>query len=81
MTTPDDDEADDWEAARTERLLRIPADQIVHYGYGTILDWLDARREQHTARLRAACQTLRELNSLREHAHARLVAAQRPNTA
>lgn len=66
---------EDWDAGRAERLLRIPAAEIVHYSYETILDWLDARREQRIACLRAACQTLREQNQRQERAHARLAAA------
>ncbi|GHH30065.1 hypothetical protein [Streptomyces rubradiris] len=40
-------------------LARIPADQIVRYSPETIIDWLIARSEDRSARLRAACQSLR----------------------
>ncbi|MFE9127043.1 hypothetical protein ACFYOF_16760 [Streptomyces sp. NPDC007148] len=70
MTTPDEDEAE----ARTARLLRLSVDEIAKYNTETICDWLIARNEQHCARLRAACQTLRELARRRERAHARIAA-------
>ncbi|MER5675801.1 hypothetical protein ABT081_02535 [Streptomyces sp. NPDC002238] len=61
--------------ARTARLLRLSADQIAHFSTETILAWLDAHREQRVARLRAACQTLRDLNARQARAYARLAAA------
>lgn len=72
-STPDTDE-DDTEA-RTAWLLSLSVDQIARFSNATICDWLDARREQRIAQLRAACQTLREVSEIRERAHARLVAA------
>jgi len=69
-TTPDD-EAE----ARTAWLHSLTVDQITRFDTGTILDWLDARREQHIVRLRAACQLLREQITRSERAHERLAAA------
>ena len=68
------EEADD-PAARTAWLLRLSPDQITRYDAATIYDWLAARNDQRCTRLRAACQTLRELSVIRERAHTRLVAA------
>ena len=65
----------DEDEARSAWLLRLSIDQVARYDTGTICDWLDARREQHIARLRAACRTLRELCDLNERAHARIAAA------
>lgn len=76
-TTADEDEA----KARTAWLLSLSVDQIARFDAGTICDWLDARNEQRCARLRAACQTLRELSGRRERAHARLVALLAPHIA
>ncbi|KOV86091.1 MULTISPECIES: hypothetical protein [unclassified Streptomyces] len=47
------------DAARTAWLLRQPADQIIRYGPETAAEWLIARSEDRSARLRAACQSLR----------------------
>lgn len=71
--TADDEDEDD--EARTARLLRLTAAQIVHYSYETILDWLDARNRWRCAQLRAACQTLREQSDIRQRAYARIAAA------
>ncbi|MES9522422.1 hypothetical protein [Streptomyces capoamus] len=60
---------------RTAWLLRITTDQIKHYSFETICDWLIARHDQRIARLRAACQTLREQNDRQARAHARIAAA------
>lgn len=73
MNTPADDEHE----ARTAWLLAISPDQIVHYGVETILDWLDARREWRSARLREACGVLRDQLRQQERAHARIAAAVR----
>ena len=67
-------DADEHEA-RTARLLAIPPDQIAHYSVETILDWLDARREWRSARLREACRVLRDQLRKQERAHARIAAA------
>ncbi|MEU2403366.1 hypothetical protein ABZ609_03435 [Streptomyces rubiginosohelvolus] len=78
MTTDDFEiSGEDERAARTAWLLTLSADQIAHFGTGDILDWLDARREQHVSRLRAACRTLRHLNVRQAQAHARLAARTR----
>lgn len=61
--------------ARTAWLLTLPPDRIARFDTETILDWLDARREQRTACLRAACQTLREESARRQRAYDRLITA------
>ncbi|MGY5048260.1 hypothetical protein ACWDE0_21910 [Streptomyces sp. 900105755] len=70
----EESEEEAW-AARAERLRHIPPEQIVNYSFETICDWLDARREQHIVRLRAACRDLREQCRRSERAHARIAAA------
>lgn len=62
------------EQARTARLLQISPEQITRYSAETILDWLDARREQRITRIRAACQVLREESARRQRAYSRLAA-------
>ncbi|MFD4596782.1 hypothetical protein ACFWPQ_01990 [Streptomyces sp. NPDC058464] len=69
------DTADDEYEVRPDWLLSLSPEQIARYSFGTILDWLDARREQRIARLRAACWDLREQCSQRERAYARIAAA------
>ncbi|MFI9618090.1 hypothetical protein ACIG8S_04140 [[Kitasatospora] papulosa] len=66
---------EDEREARTAWLLTLTVDQIAHFGTEDILDWLDARREQHIAGLRAACRTLRDLNARQAEAYTRLAAA------
>jgi len=66
---------DEDHQARTAWLLTITTDQIKHYSFETICDWLIARDDQCIARLRAACQILREQNDRQARAHARIVAA------
>ncbi|MFC9891513.1 hypothetical protein [Streptomyces pilosus] len=73
MTTPADAEHE----ARTARLLAITPDEIVRYSVETILDWLNARREWRSARLRQACGALREQLQQQERANARIAAAVR----
>lgn len=60
--------------AHTAWLLRLGPDEIAHYSFGTILDWLDARREQHIARLRTAIGELRVATEATAAAHERLAA-------
>ncbi|WP_326592797.1 hypothetical protein [Streptomyces brevispora] len=66
---------DDEHEARTGWLLNLSAGQIAHFSTQTILDWMDARREQRITQIRAACQTLRDLNRRQADGHARLLAA------
>lgn len=79
MPTPtpaDEAAADEAEIeARTAWLLRLSPDQIAHYSFETILDWLDARREQRVARLRTAVGELRTATDARAAAHERLARA------
>lgn len=66
---------EEQEEARTAWLLRLSPEQAARFDAATILDWLDARREQRIAGLRAACQTLREESARRQQIYARLIAA------
>jgi hypothetical protein len=72
---PLDLDAIDEEEARTARLLRLSVDQIAHYSFESICDWLIARNEQHCAQLRAACQSLRAASAQRQRAIENLRAA------
>jgi hypothetical protein len=75
VTTPADDTEADEAEARTARLLRIGPEEIKHYSHETILDWLDARREQRVARLRTALGELRAATEAQAAAHDRLARA------
>jgi hypothetical protein len=75
MTTPPPAEETDEAEARTVWLLRQSPDQIAHYSFETILDWLLARNAQRRARLTAACQSLRADTEARAAAHDRLARA------
>jgi hypothetical protein len=75
LEVDDADETAAEEAARRARLLRISPDQITNYSYETILDWLDARREHHVARLRTLVGELRAASDDRAAAHERLARA------
>lgn len=66
---------DDETEARTAWLLSLTVEQISRFDATTIYDWLAARNEQHCARLRAACQTLREQSARRQRALNRITAA------
>lgn len=72
-TAPIEARCDD--ETRIDWLLAISADQITRYSDETIYDWLEARREQNCARLRAACRILRAQCHRSERAHARIAAA------
>lgn len=77
--TADEAEADEAAAeARTAWLIRQSPDQIAHYSFGTILDWLDARSQQRIARLRKAVRELRAATDARAAAHERLARAIAP---